>query len=146
MTLPRILDETTGELSFFDGKLCIGPTTSLSRFTRSTYFPLSKPSIINPPHSSYILENVAWGSNDFSAIFYFTDDQLTMVCLGMRIDGEPQDWNTVSDDFELIRKERHDQFLQENEIFPGPRVWGAIYSDYDMKSGSSSILLTYGRP
>lgn len=53
-------------------------------------------------------------------------------------------WNNWSESLELKKKETHDKWLEKNIGKPPYKyIWGEISSNYDPRSGSSMITISY---
>ena len=95
----------------------------------------------------------------FIAVSYDPDDRVNMVQLAHH-DGPVGDWSDWSEDEELARRAWHDEWLAETlgdawtnapsehyDLASKGQVrdfpWGRIWSDYDTRSGGSSITIRY---
>jgi hypothetical protein len=138
-----MIDSVTGTLCFDDG-LVLGPKTCEHDFLSSTVGRNSKDNGHNDGWSRYWLPrpqvalSVEWACN----VFFF-QECLTRLSLAIY---EPTSggWNGWSEAQELILKRRHDDLLLR-ELGPPPYryCWGEVFSNYDPRSASSSIGITY---
>lgn len=99
------------------------------------------------------------GPRWFVAVSYDPDDQVNMVQLAHG-DGSPGDWSAWSEEEELARRAWHDAWLADTlgeTLATAPTehydhaskgrvhhfLWGRVWSDYDTRSGGSSITIRY---
>ncbi|ROR31780.1 hypothetical protein EDD66_101398 [Mobilisporobacter senegalensis] len=77
--------------------------------------------------------------NEYYVSFFFRDDMiyaLTLICANV----------TISEENEMERKELHDKILIDSNIESGKEYsWGRVTSEYDARSNSSEIVITYKR-
>ena len=73
----------------------------------------------------------------------FKDDQLVQVIATMDLaSGEKEEWSESS---EIKRKSQHDAWLKLELGNPPYRyLWGSVGSEFDSKSCSSDIVITFG--
>lgn len=101
----------------------------------------------NEPWCSYKLARVPVGAREFIVVAFFHDQQLTHVNL---MDVDPafgsSDWTDWSEEKEINRKARHEEWLREIGVPVGNYSWGSVASEYDQRSGGSDIIITYREP
>lgn len=99
------------------------------------------------------------GPRWFVSVSYSPEDAVEMVLLE-HSDGPPGDWSTWSEEAVLAQRDWHDRWLVEAlgdpwtaapvEHYDGASKgqvrtlpWGRVWSDYDTRSGGSSIGIRY---
>jgi hypothetical protein len=101
----------------------------------------------NEPWCSYKLSKVPHADTEFIVILFFHGERLTDVHL---FDAYPpltgESWADWSEEKELARKERHEEWLRQWDAPVGKYSWGEVWSEYDPRSGSSDIGIRYRDP
>jgi hypothetical protein len=86
----------------------------------------------------------------FLVVLYFYGQQLESIDLGYSGAELGSSWEDWSEEREMKRKERHDDWLRmQTEDVSRVYDWGEVLSDYDERSGGSSITIRYswqGKP
>jgi hypothetical protein len=143
-----MLDPNAGELTIASIPLQLGPG-----FTRDELLALplaSHTQVANEPHHSYMIGAHEIAGLTFIITLYFYGQQLESISLAHIAKEFGTSWDDWSEEQELQRKAVHDRWLieqtgQASHVYP----WGEIGSDYDPRSGGSSITIRYswqGRP
>ena len=140
------IDARTGEVRLPSGVL--GPALTHAAFLGSPLCAGAKDWVVNEPWHSYQLPRIPIRATELIVTLYFEGERLTQVDL---FDADPafgsSGWEDWSEDKELARKARHEEWL--SDVFDAPLgkyPWGMIASTYDARSGSSNIILAYRRP
>ena len=145
MTTCSTFDSVSGRLTIFEGSLVLDKNMTLPDFRKNENFSKSEPLISNQSHRSYSLNSLEIWGQPFHVAVYFKSEKLDMITLKIVNAKFGVGWEDFSAEKEIDRKAMHDQILIDNNIFPGEKSWGWMYSEYDEKSGFSSIVLTFGR-
>jgi len=145
-----MIDKYTGELFIDSASVGIGPRFTRKDFVSSIVSNESRVLVKNEPYCSFSV-----GSHEISGLRFivslsFYGDILESIEL-THDDEEPisssSDW---SEEKELKRKRIHDQWLTSLQGRTSHRYsWGEIWSSYDPRSDSSSIIIRYswqGKP
>jgi hypothetical protein len=102
--------------------------------------------------TTYVLDPSVSTDGRFAISTTFADEVLRSISLVLRIADDPKSWAEWQEKRELERLERHNAFLQSELGDPHTKtrggvkyrfVWGHASSFYDMKSGGSSIVVSY---
>jgi hypothetical protein len=138
-----VLDKTNGHVEFNEPRFVASPATTRTEFLASALGTHAQISITNGPRCSWKLPEVSIGTERFHTLLYFHGEQLTMLSLAIKLPGESPSWSQWSETEELDRKRAHDRWL--NAHIGGARTfpWGSVSSDFDPRSGGSSIVLSY---
>jgi hypothetical protein len=99
--------------------------------------------IENPPFRTYRLGPVAVRGRVFYANVMFVDDSLGSI--GMSPENAAKSWDDITDALLAADKAGNDRWLK-TEFALGPAAtlaWGTIHSSTDIRSGSSSITITF---
>jgi hypothetical protein len=147
-----MIDMATGKISIRNVDVVLGPLLTRAKFLASSFGKCSQISVENGPYCSF---NVSIPAGDLMRLpavmtLFFFDQQLESVSITASDDRFGASWHQWSEEKELERKRFHDQWLTDtigtaNRESP----WGEISSNYDAKSGFSSIHVQYswqGRP
>lgn len=139
-----MIDTSTGEILIESVPLRIG-----SEFTRQNFLssPLGEHSSVivkNEPRCSFRIEAVKISGLWFNAALWFCRERLEAVHLSYRARDLGASWSEWSEEKELKRKRIHDSWLVTIAANPAHSYkWGEISSDFDRKSGGSSIVIRY---
>ena len=133
-------DPKTGELVLTSG-LVLSPQLTYSAFIAS----------VNGAQATVVVNNDPWRSLRFEetdesliVIVFFKGEILESVELSITGPEFGTQWQDWSEEKELDRKKANDQWLKNNRLVPNTSyAWGEIWSDYDPRSGSSSIVIRY---
>jgi len=137
-----MLDKSIGELYIESIPVKLGP-----RFTRralSSTPVAAQSQVVNEPYHSYSLGEQRIASQPFFVVLYFYGQQLESINLAHSAEEFGTSWDDWSEEGELRRKQRHDDWLR-GQTGHASHVyeWGEVGSDYDPRSGSSSITIRY---
>ena len=137
-----MLDKSTGELYIESIPVKLGP-----QFTRRdlSATPVAvRPQVVNEPYHSYSLGEQRIAGQPFFVVFYFYGQQLEFVDLAHAATEFGTSWDDWSEEGELRRKQWHDDWLREQTGHAAHVYgWGEVSSDYDPRSGGSSITIRY---
>lgn len=136
-----MLDKGNGELFIESIPVTLGPY-----FTRRDLSSLpfaAESQVVNEPYHSYSLGAQRIAERSFFVVLYFYGQQLESIDLahGAPEFGTSGDW---SEEGELKRKQWHDDWLR-GQTGHASHVykWGEVGSNYDPRSGGSSIIIRY---
>lgn len=95
--------------------------------------------------TNYYLKPQQIGNDKFIIVLFFNPSNiLDSISIGLTRDGEIPSWENWSESEELKLKNEHDKWLEKNiGKSPYKYPWGEISSNYDPRSGSSSIIIRY---
>jgi hypothetical protein len=104
----------------------------------------SSPQVLNESHRSYSIGDLEISGLRFVVTLYFfgnTLESIELMCSGKEFGSSWEDW---SEERELRRKEAHDLWLTK-QLGHASHVyeWGEIGSDYDPRSGASTVVIRY---
>jgi hypothetical protein len=139
-----MLDAETGRLAFRSPGASIGPELTRTEFLASPLAEGARTIVANEPYHSWQLRGEYASGLSFLVALYFRGEELAMISLA---DADPTfgagDWSQWSEEKEQARKQSHDRWLNahlgERRDFP----WGKVFSEYDSKSGASTIGVCY---
>src|SRR5215475_15239391 len=145
-----MIDKYTGELFIDSAAVGIGPRCTRKDFVSSILSSESRVLVKNEPYCSFSVGSHKISGLRFIVSLSFYGDILESIEL-THDDEEPgSSWSDWSEEKELKRKRIHDQWLTSLHGRTSHRhSWGAIWSGYDPRSGSSSITIRYssqGKP
>jgi hypothetical protein len=139
-----MIDRETGLLDFQEPPVQIGPNLTRTEFLAATWAGDAEDVVVNEPWHSwklrgkYVAEAVS-----FIVVLYFHGECLKMIILGNADERFGKSWGDWSLENEMARKASHDQwltsFLGSWREFP----WGGASSEFDSRSGGSSIIIRY---
>jgi hypothetical protein len=137
-----MISRTSGELTIESIPVALGP-----RFERDDLPSLAvdvRPRVLNESHRSYSIGDHEISGLRFMVTLYFQGNALEsieLMCSGMEFGSSWDDW---SEGRELRRKEAHDLWLTE-QLGHASHVyeWGEIGSEYDPRSGASTVMIRY---
>ena len=147
-----MIDAATGEIAIQNLDMGIGPSLTRATFLASPLGRNSQISVENEPYCSF---NATIPAGDLMPLpviltLYFYHQQLESVSITASSDRYGASWNDWSEAKELERKRFHDQWLANTVgTTNGQFSWGQLSSNYDAKSGFSSVHLQYswqGKP
>jgi hypothetical protein len=137
-----MLDKETGELHIESIPVKIGPC-----FTRRdlAVTPVAAQSqVVNEPYHSYSLGEQQIAGRPFFVTLYFYGQELESIDLAHPTTKFGTSWADWSKESELRRKRWHDDWLREQTGYASHVYqWGEVGSDYDPRSGGSSITIRY---
>ena len=95
--------------------------------------------------TNYYLKPQLIGDEKFTVALYFDqNDLIAFLYISLLSDGNIPSWNNWSESEELKRKDEHDKWLLRKIGDPPYKyLWGEISSIYDVRSGSSIIIIRY---
>lgn len=137
-----MIDPKTGQVHFDRPAMDIAPSLTRSGFLKSELAKGTKTFMENEPGHSWKLAETYVAQLPFLVILYFHQERLGSITLYANpvLDTSWADW---SEEKELQRKALHDQWLDRclgsRRDFP----WGSVGSEYDPRSGSSTITIRY---
>ena len=139
-----MIDKNTGEISIDAVSLKIGPL--LKRSDLPTLDVDFKDQVVNEPHHSYSLGEQAIGGVTFYVTLYFFFEELESIELANASAEFGTSWDDWSEASEMKRKAAHDAWLiGQTGNASHKYAWGEVFSDYDVRSGGSSIVMRYSR-
>ncbi len=92
----------------------------------------------------YIKPQIICNAKFVISLTFNPDGVLDMTSLGLQMNDSIPSWESWSENSEMQKKELSDKWLEKNIGKPPYTYqWGAIFSSYDPRSGSSSITIVY---
>lgn len=139
-----MIDPTTGVLLFEEPPVQFGPALTRTQFFSSTESNGAVDFVKNEPWHSWKLKGQHTSASlPFIVVLYFHGESLTMVNLCHDDPKYGTSWEDWTLEKEMSRKGTHDQWLSailgDRRSFP----WGRVGSEYDQRSGGSSIVISY---
>jgi hypothetical protein len=139
-----MLDAETGRLAFRSPGATLGPELTRTEFLASPLAEGARTIVANEPHHSWQLRGEYVSGLTFLVALDFRGEELAMISLA---DANKAfgagDWSQWTEEKELARKQSHDRWLDaqlgERRNFP----WGKVFSEYDARSGASTIGICY---
>lgn len=141
-----MIDVATGNITIRNIAIAVGPSLTREEFLASSLGNNATVCVDNEPYCSF---DTLVSADDLMPLeaglrLYFRDQRLDAVSI-VASDGRfGVSWDDWSEEKELARKRFHDEWLADHRVatnvdFP----WGQVSSNYDAKSGFSSIHLRY---
>jgi hypothetical protein len=139
-----MLDKSTGELYIESIPVKLGPSFTRDAFSSTPV--VAQPRASNEPYHSYSLGKQRIAGQPFFVVLYFYGQQLESINLAHSAEEFGASWDDWSEGDELRRKQWHDDWLlgqtgHTSHVYE----WGEVGSDYDPRSGGSSIVIRYSR-
>ncbi|HRX83173.1 MAG TPA: hypothetical protein P5307_29105, partial [Pirellulaceae bacterium] len=134
------------QLSIQNLDIVIGPSLTRHDFLASSIGRSARVSVQNEPYCSFNASIPAGGLLPLPTglTIYFFHDKLKAVSIAASDDRFGTSWDDWSKAKELERKRYHDQWLAATTGTTNGRfLWGHLSSNFDAKSGFSSIHLRY---
>ncbi|GEP44805.1 hypothetical protein BGE01nite_40960 [Brevifollis gellanilyticus] len=98
----------------------------------------------NEPWCSFKLPSIPQRDTELIITLQFHGERLDSLRLFHDAARFGTSWDDWSEERELARKAYHERWLAEMLRLPvGKYLWGEVLSVYDVKSGSSSIIVRY---
>lgn len=147
-----MIEVATGDMSIDGVDFITGPSLTRATFLASSIGQHSQISVQNGPYCSFDAKIPADALMRLPAVLTlsFYHEQLESVSITASDDRFGASWDDWSEAKEHERKLFHDQWLTDTIGTTGTHSsWGQLSSDYDAKSGVSSICLRYsshGKP
>jgi hypothetical protein len=140
-----MLDPATGEVVLASSGARLGPTSTRTRFLESALGEQATISLVNEPWARYALELPPGEIGPFPATvqLQFNGEALYWITV---MDGSPEfgeSWDDWSRENELARRAAHDRWRASCGAPAGRHEWGLVWSDFDDKSGFSSVVIRY---
>lgn len=135
------INSITGELQIGRSGFLIGPNLTKDVFLASAEGRMARMSVANQPFATY-----AFSVNDdlgkFSVRLVFARQKVDTVSVA--ICSSSRNWTDWSEENEMQIKAEHDRLLA-TILGAGPHRfhWGEVVSDYDPRSGASTIRIRY---
>lgn len=137
-----MLDAATGELHVESIPLTLGPRFIRGELSAAPVQATSQ--VVNEPHHSYSLGEQQISGQIFLLVLYFFGEKLESIDLAHPGKEFGASWVDGSEEGERRRKAWHDRWLREQTGRVSHNyTWGAIHSEYDPRSGGSSITIRY---
>jgi hypothetical protein len=135
-----MIDRATGDL-IIDAAERIGPATTHDAFAASMLARGAKGGSRGGMARRIVTRTI--GDRTFTLILQFNDQKLVAVRLSDNVP-ESTSWDDASEEKELERKRRHDEWLEgELGLPPYEYAWGRVTSLYQPKTGESVIVIQY---
>ena len=141
-----MINGETGELQFEfqDCPAKFGSGLTQTEFRSSILGVDAKILVKNGAYSSFTVSNCQNGAHRFSLSLFFLNETLDSLQLVLTVPELENLWTTWSKEKELQLKNLHDKWLASMKLKPKYKFeWGAIESNFDPKSGFSSITIRY---
>lgn len=98
----------------------------------------------NDIYSNYYLTQLIGEIKFIIRVYFNPENIIYSVNMSITKDGNIPNWDNWSEQEQLIKKDEHDKWLQNNiGSAPYKFSWGEISSNYDPRSGSSKIAIRY---
>ena len=137
-----MIDPATGEIDLGAG-LRVGAGFDEQAFLASPLGAKAEAQPAAKPWANYRVRYHARGGRLFSVVLRFDAGKLAMVQL-VEIEDEGGGWDSWSEQKEIEKKARHDEWLDALLGPPPYRYsWGEITSEFDPRGGFSSIVVRY---
>jgi hypothetical protein len=145
-----MLDGTTGDLEIQSVSIRIGSQFTRQQFLASALAEHARVLVQNEPYCTFSAGSYELAGLSLSVSLVFYGEQLETIGLFHDAKALGSSWADWSEQQELKRKQIHDQWLvaltgHASHVY----TWGEIWSDFDPKSGGSSIVIRYswqGKP
>ena len=139
-----MIDKKSGQLTLGNVKT-ISPTTALSEIKAFKLSEIQEERDLGNGWIHYTVRNVEESGEFFIFIFFFYKENLDSV--SFVVNDSPFDlnsgWDSWSEKTEREKAVKYNSWLNK-EIGIGRKFpWGNIWTDYDQKSGGSSIFIRY---
>jgi hypothetical protein len=147
-----MIDATTGGISIRNVEVVIGPSLTRATFLASSIGQHSQISVENEPYCSFNANIPACDLMSLPACLtlFFYHQQLDSVSIVASDERFGASWSDWSETKEFERKRFHDQWLTDTIGTTNTHLsWGKLSSNFDAKSGFSSIHVRYswqGKP
>jgi hypothetical protein len=141
-----MIDSTTGQVQLPSDGIRIGPLLTREQFLVSPLANQCGELVRNEPHCSFALPRVRFAGHSFAWSLWFRGSVLQRVSIQCADAEFGSSWSDWSEDRELARKRSHDALLSANlgqDWSHKNFSWGTVSSSCDLKSGLSSIEVTY---
>ena len=126
-----MLDTSTGELHIESVPMKLGPQFTRRALSSTPVAATSQ--VVNEPYHSYSLGEQRIADEPFFVVLYFYGQLLESIDLAYSAEND-----------ERRRKKWHDKWLHGQTGAPSHvYAWGEVSSDFDPRSGGSSIIIRY---
>lgn len=138
------LDAETGILTIETLSMQVGPDFTRQQFLASPLHRKAQRLIFNEPHCSFLTPPHSIGGLRFILSLGFFNERLETLSLAHDTPELGTSWDDWTREKEERRKQIHDRWL-ETQLGTSQRrfAWGEIWSEYDDRSGGSSICIRY---
>jgi hypothetical protein len=145
-----MLDIATGDLEIEALSIRIGSQFTRQQFLASALAEHARILVQNEPYCTFSVGSYQLAGLSLSISLGFYGEQLETIGLFHDAKALGSSWADWSEEKERQRKQIHDHWLREltghaSHVY----TWGEIWSGFDPKSGSSSIVIQYswqGKP
>ena len=145
-----MLDGTTGDLEIESLSIRIGSQFTRQPFLAAALAEHARVLVQNEPYHTFSVGSYELAGLSLSVSLGFYGEQLETIGLFHDAKALGSSWADWSEEKERQRKQIHDQWLRAltghaSHVY----TWGEIWSGFDPKSGSSSIVIQYswqGKP
>ena len=145
-----MLDGTTGDLEIESLSIRIGSQFTRQQFLASTLAEHARILVQNEPYCTFSVGSYELAGLSLSVSVGFYGEQLETIGLFHDAKALGSSWADWSEEKERQRKQIHDQWLLALTGYASHfYAWGESWSDFDPKSGGSSIVIRYswqGKP
>jgi hypothetical protein len=143
-----MIDRADGSLQFESPPVRVAADFTLEQFQSSALFAIAKPLNQNAPWRRFECKRLGIAGEEIAAAFCFKDGRLHSFGLAVLRPEFGSSWSDWSEEKEQSRLKLHHELLRK-WLGPGDGryqfAWGTVESDFDIRSGESSIEVTYGR-
>jgi len=138
----KLINANNGDLTIIQGDLIINNNLTKTAFLNSISSKEAIIQVINSYTHCYLDSKIIENENFRVKLVFEPSGRLLNVFLSLSaIDSS---WDNWSESREMECKELHDKWLKEKlGIPPYDFWWGTISSEYDPRSGSSTIVFSY---
>lgn len=135
------INPTTGELQIAPSGFALMPSLTKAAFLASAEGKTAWMSVANPPFATYAL-SVNDDSGEFVLRLVFNQEKIDTVSVAKG--HSSRNWTDWSEENEMQIKAEHDRLLAAMlGAAPHRFPWGEVVSDYDPRSGASTISIRY---
>jgi hypothetical protein len=146
----RMLDGTTGDLEIEALSIGIGSRFTRQQFLSSALAEHARILVQHEPYCTFSVGSYELAGLSLGVSLGFYGEQLETIELFHDAKAFGSSWADWSEEKEQQRKQIHDQWLLALTGYASHfYAWGEIWSDFDPKSGGSSIVIRYswqGKP
>jgi hypothetical protein len=136
-----MIDSATGQIRLPLDRIQIGSSLTREQFLASPLAERCRELVCNEPYCSFALPTVQFNNHTFAWSLWFCGSVLQRVLIQCADVEFGSSWSDWSEEREKSRKQLHDSLIRS--LLGQDFSWGSVYSDYDSKSGFSSIGVVY---
>lgn len=141
-----MINPNNGNITIDSPSLIITRDLTRDQFLQSALAGISEPLNQNAPWSRYAFKPVTIRGETFAADICFNAGRLYSVDLAVMRPEFGSSWSDWTEEREMARKRFHDSLLEPilgTDWRQHRFAWGKVYSEFDPRSGGSSIGVIY---